>query len=241
MYKPDGESEETVKNTLADFAAFTKYSRNGLDISIEFSSGLTMDVETRQRTFDVLKDNMKQMYDKSGWGWSDRKKMNEHTDPSARFLVARNIQGEVIGFTQFRFLIEKNYEVLYIYELQVAMNGRRCGLGRHMMQICELMARKNEMKFVMLTVFKNNAAAMNFYRNKMKYELDEISPSECGDDTADYEILSKCVDPALKKLRQLGQKNNNRSNNEVTKQQKQAHRQPLGDINANQLTPSKIL
>ena len=88
------------------------------------------------------------------------KENEEHTDP-ARFLVARNVEGEVIGFTHFRFLLN-NKEVLYIFELQVAINGRRCGLGRHMMQICELMARKNSMKFVMLTVFKNNLNAMSF-------------------------------------------------------------------------------
>ena len=135
-------SEGTVKNTLEDFAAFKKYNRNGLDIFIEFTSGATMDEDTKTRTYEVLKENMKQMYDKSGWGWNNRKKMKEHTDPDARFLIARNVEGEVIGFTHFRFLIEHNKEVLYIFELQVAINGRRCGLGRHMMQICELMARK---------------------------------------------------------------------------------------------------
>ena len=36
-----------------------------------------------------------------------------------------------------------------------------------------LMARKNAMKFVMLTVFKNNLTAMQFYRLKMKYDVDE--------------------------------------------------------------------
>ena len=155
-------AEGTVKNTLEDFAAFKKYNRNGLDIFIEFTSGATMDEDTKTRTYEVLKENMKQMYDKSGWGWNNRKKMKEHTDPDARFLIARNVEGEVIGFTHFRFLIEHNKEVLYIFELQVAINGRRCGLGRHMMQICELMARKNSMKFVMLTVFKNNLNAMSF-------------------------------------------------------------------------------
>ena len=96
-------SEGTVKNTLEDFAAFKKYNRNGLDIFIEFTSGATMDEDTKTRTYEVLKENMKQMYDKSGWGWNNRKKMKEHTDPDARFLIARNVEGEVIGFTHFRF------------------------------------------------------------------------------------------------------------------------------------------
>ena len=65
--------EGTVKNTLEDFAAFKKYNRNGLDIFINYI-GATMDEDTKTRTYEVLK-NMKQMYDKSGWGWNNRKKM----------------------------------------------------------------------------------------------------------------------------------------------------------------------
>ena len=71
-----------------------------------------------------------------------------------------------------------------------------------MMQICELMARKNAMKKVMLTVFKTNVAAMRFYTKKMKYQIDEISPSLSDEDfSQSYEILSKVVCPELKRER----------------------------------------
>jgi hypothetical protein len=45
----------------------------------------------------------------------------------------------------------------------------------------------------MLTVFKANEKAMDFYCQRLNYEFDEDSPSVCGDDTAQYEILSKPV------------------------------------------------
>lgn len=44
-----------------------------------------------------------------------------------------------------------------------------------------------------MTVFHNNQAAMKFYREKMKYEIDESSPSNYADDDQDYEILSKSL------------------------------------------------
>lgn len=44
----------------------------------------------------------------------------------------------------------------------------------------------------MLTVLKNNVAAVDFY-TKLKYEVDETSPSISGED-AGHEILSKIVD-----------------------------------------------
>ena len=50
---------------------------------------------------------------------------------------------------------------------------------------------------VRLTVFKNNAGANNFFREKLKYELDETSPQESLaeqiHDDYSYVILSKAV------------------------------------------------
>ena len=47
----------------------------------------------------------------------------------------------------------------------------------------------------MLTVFRDNAPAMDFYRRKLKYDVDATSPSACGEE-APHEILSKCVNAA---------------------------------------------
>ena len=83
----------------------------------------------------------------------------------------------------------------------------------------------------------------------MKYDIDDISPSECGDDDIDYEILSKCVDPALKKLKQTARRNVNdviqeeKLKSKLFVQEMLLHkhkaiinknRKPLGNINANQ-------
>ncbi len=47
----------------------------------------------------------------------------------------------------------------------------------------------------MLTVLKNNPEALSFYQTKLKYKVDESSPSACGEEAA-HEILSKAVFPA---------------------------------------------
>ena len=44
-------------------------------------------------------------------------------------------------------------------------------------QQIELIARKNHMKAVMLTVQKRNISAMNFYTSKLRYTISSISPS----------------------------------------------------------------
>lgn len=64
------------------------------------------------------------------------------------------------------------------------------------MNIVELLALSSKMHKVMLTVFKTNKKAMGFYLNKMKYEVDESSPSNFEgeeNENCDYEILSKSL------------------------------------------------
>lgn len=57
-----------------------------------------------------------------------------------------------------------------------------------MMQILELIAFTNNMKKVVLTVFKNNQNS-NFFR-ALNYKLDETSPIDDEEEYC-YEILSK--------------------------------------------------
>ena len=60
------------------------------------------------------------------------------------------------------------------------------------MQLAELIARKHSLDKVMLTVFKANAPAVEFYKN-LKYDLDESDPSNDNMPNATYEILSKVL------------------------------------------------
>jgi GNAT superfamily N-acetyltransferase len=132
------------------------------------------------------------MYRSSSWGLSLKEKVEEFRHKNARFLLVTDTQivvGEdeaknnqtVLAFSHFRF--EGNYEdkpteeVLYLYELQVNVIARRCGLGRRLMSIMETIAMRANMLCVMLTVFKKNQSAMDFYLNKMKYTIDDSSPS----------------------------------------------------------------
>ncbi len=58
----------------------------------------------------------------------------------------------------------------------------------------ELIGHKVGMKRIMLTVLKCNASAVAFYKDKMKYLVDDSSPSTEVDDDAPYEILSKSLE-----------------------------------------------
>jgi ribosomal protein S18 acetylase RimI-like enzyme len=106
----------------------------------------------------------------------------------------QQLLGRPLAFISFRLVSEGPLEVLYVYELQLEPETHRKGLGRHLMTTVELVARTAGFQSVMLTVLKKNVGAVDFYTKKMKYEIDDDSPSQNGDKRAPYEILSKVVD-----------------------------------------------
>jgi len=84
-----------------------------------------------------------------------------------------------------------HHGILYVYEIQIHPKLQRNGIGKRLMNMMEIMAMKLKLRKVMLTVFKENQNAMKFYKQKMKYEVDETSPT--AEEEEDYEILSKAV------------------------------------------------
>lgn len=168
-----------------------------------FKSPLPQKIE--QQCIQLFERNMGNYYKKSSWGLNLKEKKKELRHPDARFLILAQEDGEnlhessdnVMAFSHFRFEVnDDNYpteEVMYVYELQVNQLIRGRGVGKKFMTIMELLAMKSKMRKVVLTVFKNNTQAMHFYRIRMKYGIDDFSPSNYVNDDADYEILSKCV------------------------------------------------
>ncbi|XP_016161107.1 PREDICTED: N-alpha-acetyltransferase 40 [Ficedula albicollis] len=54
------------------------------------------------------------------------------------------------------------------YEVQLESRVRRRGLGKFLLQILQLVANSTQMKKVMLTVFKHNRGALQFFREALQ-------------------------------------------------------------------------
>lgn len=186
------DNANSCEDVLASLKPFSKYKKNGCDVELKFFKRSQLTEELAEWAFALLKDNMETIYEEGGWGWKDAQKRKELLDENARFLIAFN-EGKPIGFSHFRFTPEDQTTALYIYELQINSEFRSKGLGKHMTMTMELVALKQKMDWVMLTVFKTNKKSMNFFMNKMKYEIDETSPSKNIWQEETYEILSKCM------------------------------------------------
>ncbi len=189
-----------IINPLAKFAAFSQFRReskgNGvLDLAISSMPVSDVDDETFEQIFRLERDNMKDLYENCAWGWHEKKKRAEMRDDRARYLIAKDSVGNVQAFSHYRFDIDFDVPVLYCYELQLLPKVRRLGLGKFMLQTLELIAFTNDMRKVVLTVFKNNSDACRFFE-KLRYEVDETSPEydendDDSDDSCHYIIMSK--------------------------------------------------
>lgn len=85
---------------------------------------------------DLITRNMKAMYEQSQWGWKEANKKQEMLDDNAWYLIAKKEDdGKLLGFAHFRYDMDFDDEVLYVYEIQLEEEIQRKGLGRFMMQV----------------------------------------------------------------------------------------------------------
>ncbi|TPX32627.1 hypothetical protein SmJEL517_g04271 [Synchytrium microbalum] len=153
-------------------------------------------------------------------GWSTPDKREEMSSDAPRFLIARVNQrsigyvhfqfsteelGDVDQDAKLRYDLanwDKNgrmgakpsiceeVAVVYCYELQLEAEAQGRGLGHHLMELMEQVGRVTGMYKSMLTVFKSNTRAIEFY-SKRGYSIDPISPPKSM--RASYDIMSKLL------------------------------------------------
>jgi N-alpha-acetyltransferase 40 len=214
IFKEDGKD----RDVLADFKAFQTFNRNGLKLNINFFTGGNLQPTTRRWMHSLTKKNMKEVYDKD-YGWDDEDKMSELREKASRFLVVTQefADGDFVdekltkkvAFVNFRFTLQgecyesmKGETCLFIYDIQVEPEYQRKGLGKHLMQLCELIGTKQRMKFLQLLIPNGNDVAVNFLSTKLKdYDFDATGLDYVDGDVEDFgfKLQSKCIDRQLKK------------------------------------------
>lgn len=165
-------------------------------LSVRFTRSSELKPKLFQDVLSLFERNMGELYKNSSWGLDTEEKSAELKHTNARYLLVETSEGnQLAGFVHFRFVYDDEEQptdaVLYVYEIQIDEKFRRQGLGKKLMGISEQIAAKAEVASVVLTVFKSNESAMDFYK-RLDYEIDSSSPSK-HNEPADYEILSKLI------------------------------------------------
>lgn len=102
-----------LTDPLEPFPVFRKFNKNGLSIELSVHRVTDLDEETKMWAFDLTKRNMQERYIQSSWTWKDSQKLEELTDDSAWYLIAKSPEGKLLGFSHFRFDMDYGDEVLY--------------------------------------------------------------------------------------------------------------------------------
>lgn len=109
--------------------------------------------------------------------------------------AAQHESPEMIGYVHWRFEEEDGDPIMYIMEVQLTQPCQGKGLGRFLVQLLELIARRAGLAKIMLTVMHANLAGQALYR-RLGFVLDDSSPSlhdPLGN--VGYEIMSKLLIP----------------------------------------------
>ena len=154
--------------------ALLAYSKNSLDVAIKFYTGSTLTKELRQFMFRLAKKNTKAISDSSGYGWDDDEYKEALKAPEERFLVAFAAETEgaaatPVGFIDFQFALQgvlvdemEGETCLLVQDLQLQQAVHRRGLGRHLLSLAQLIARKQGMATIATKVFVNDEQAQAF-------------------------------------------------------------------------------
>ncbi|KAF6254767.1 acyl-CoA N-acyltransferase [Scenedesmus sp. NREL 46B-D3] len=166
------------QNILQHFPAFVSYNKNDVAVTISFTHGNKLSQQQKDALWGVFEANMKDIYTADQQKWNPSVKKRELFHEDARYLLATDTEGRLLGYTHFRFELEDNLlsddelqlhrlgkhsSVVYCYELQLDASMHRKGLGRRLMQMLELLALKFGMDMVLLTVQRSNSSAQAFY------------------------------------------------------------------------------
>ena len=114
-------------------------------------------------------------YEHAEMKWSTSKKWKEMNLPDMKYIIIVTPEDDIAGFVSFMVTYEDGYEVVYIYEIHLVPEWQGKGLGRNMTHIVEAFAQNVAVSKVMLTVFRANTRAVDWYA-KLGYQEDEFSP-----------------------------------------------------------------
>ena len=85
----------------------------------------------------------------------------------------------------------KGFPALFVNDMQLAPEVQRKGVGKHVLSLLELMARKHKMTFMMLKIFKGNDAGKALALSRAGFAQDDMFCAA----VEPIEIIQKCLCP----------------------------------------------
>ncbi|KAJ2991765.1 hypothetical protein NUW58_g2403 [Xylaria curta] len=171
----------------------------GTVYSIALFSAGRLSAANLDACYSLIEETSRADYESSTTGWKPVKKIAEMKSPELRYILVKNPEGVVCGFTSMMPTYEEGEPVVYCYEIHLKAEVQRSGLGRLLMSFLESVAAHTPpIEKIMLTCFLRNQKALAFYKS-FGFTRDPISPVpkklRYGREfIPDYVIMSKSVE-----------------------------------------------
>ncbi|KAH8167026.1 hypothetical protein CIB48_g1212 [Xylaria polymorpha] len=149
--------------------------------------------------YNLIEETSRIDYESSTSGWKPVKKIAEMKSPELRYILVKNSEGDIRGFTSLMPTYEEGEPVVYCYEIHLKPELQRTGMSRLLMSFLESVAAHTPpIKKIMLTCFLSNQKALAFYKS-FGFTQDPISPVpkklRYGREfIPDYVIMSKTIE-----------------------------------------------
>ncbi|KAH7018375.1 acyl-CoA N-acyltransferase [Microdochium trichocladiopsis] len=166
--------------------------------SLSLKSAGNLSKTELQACFDLVEETSRADYEPSSIGWIPSRKKAEMKSPELKYILVKDGEANLCGFTSLMPTWEEGQPVVYCYEIHLKAELRGTGLAQQLIGYHEkVAANTSPIEKVMLTCFLSNKSALKFY-GKLGFTKDDISP---GPRTLrggkiiepDYVILSKEV------------------------------------------------
>ncbi|KAI5643135.1 N-alpha-acetyltransferase 40 [Phthorimaea operculella] len=113
----DGMNYVTSANKLTDMASLCKellvYHNKDLEVDMYIQKVTELKKNVLEWAIDLTERNMKTLYETCAWGWNRDRKVEEMTDDTAWYLIAKEKSGTLLAFSHFRFDMDFGEPVLY--------------------------------------------------------------------------------------------------------------------------------
>uniref|UniRef100_A0AC35UHQ1 N-alpha-acetyltransferase 40 n=1 Tax=Rhabditophanes sp. KR3021 TaxID=114890 RepID=A0AC35UHQ1_9BILA len=188
-YKKACKKASKLMNSVESANAIPQYLKmlDGREMSFLFPWGTHLTDELNKWVFELFEQNMKALYRLSLDGYDPEKKKNELFAQTSRYVIL-SVEDKKAAYAHFRYDIDYELPVLYLYEIQVEPEYQQKGLGGIILDILEKTAKELQMQKVVATIFAFNANSLAFF-HKNNYSTDESCPRPS--DELDYVIVSK--------------------------------------------------
>ncbi|RYG67960.1 N-acetyltransferase [archaeon] len=195
LFNENGKDKDVTQGLAK---SFLEYTINDAQYSISFATYLSDD--DLDWAFEITKEHMFAIYDACGFGWDNDDKMEELTEKGARFLVVRDSRRNIQGFVHFRFTVQGEVldqmageTCLYVMDIHLSSELQRKGLGKHMLVLLELMARREKMSRVSLPVFNGDNLTVAWLGKTGRGFVNDESYAELGfDPSVEVGIIDDC-------------------------------------------------